>query len=61
MNIVSRVLLTTDPAAVAEGDVIAGAHVLQLLLLLQQGHGHQVKHLSTAQSVLATGSRRLIG
>lgn len=47
---VSSAVLTADLAAVAEGDVLTGSHVLQLLLLLQQCHGHQVEHLSIAQS-----------
>lgn len=50
MSTASSALLTTDLAAVAEGDVLTGSHALQLQLLLQEGHSHQVEHLSTAQS-----------
>lgn len=40
-------VLTGDLAGVVEGDVIVSAAALQLLLLLQQGHAHQVEHLYT--------------
>lgn len=40
-------VLTSDLAGVVEGDVIVSGAALQLLLLLQQGHAHQVEHLYT--------------
>ena len=44
-------VLTCDLAGVVVGDVIVSAAVLQLLLLLQQCHAHQMEHLFTHREI----------